>query len=103
MKFKVRNLEYRTNSAQVIVISYIRKITFEIGLHSFLTYIQLNISSSLCTRKECHNNVRIIKQLLTETTFFNVFPIDPNFDYKNKTIFAKIASVDLGLICVEAF
>ena len=49
------------NSAQEINLRHIRMITSEIGLHSFLTYIQVEQLSSLCTRKEWHNHVRIKK------------------------------------------
>ena len=66
-------------------------ITSEIGLHSFLTYmyIQLNPSSSLCTRKERHNHVIFNdKKVLTEISFFFffffflMFPNKSKFDLK---------------------
>ena len=43
----------------------LRMIMSEIGLHSFSTYIQLSLSSSLCTRKDWHCLVRIIKPWIT--------------------------------------
>ena len=60
-------------------------ISSEIGLHSFLKYIQRNLSTSLCTRNEWHNKMRIIKQIINRD-FFNVFLINPNFD---RSIFHK--------------
>ena len=39
----------------------LRMITSDIALHNFLKYIQLNLSSSLCSRKDWQNHVRIIK------------------------------------------
>ena len=67
---EVQEKKYRTNSAQEINLRHIRMITSEIGLHSFLTYIQLNLSSSLCKRKEWHNHMRIIVQSINRDNDF---------------------------------
>ena len=52
---KFLKLEHTAKSSYAL-----RMIMSEIGLHCFLTYIQLILSSSLCTRKDlamsCENN-----------------------------------------------
>ena len=73
----------------------LRMIMSEIGLHSFSTYIQLIISSALCTRKDCRENNKIMDH--QKSHLFNCFL------YKLqiliiKTIFAKTASVNLGFL-----
>ena len=70
-----KSLDYRTNSVQEINLRHIRMITSEIGLHSFLTYIQLNLSSQSSVHED---HVRIIKQSINSDNDFNVFLIYPN-------------------------
>ena len=48
----------------------LRMIMSEIGLHSFSAYIQLILSSSLCTRKDWQCLVRIIKAWITRNRIF---------------------------------
>ena len=74
-------------------------IISEIGLHSFSTYIQLIISSSLCTRKDWQCLVRIIKSWITRNRIFLiVFLQIANFDQKND--FCKNCIGGFGLFVV---
>ena len=70
----------------------LRMIRSEIGVHSFSTYIQLILSSSLCTRKDWQCLVSIIAS-------FQLFSLQiANFDHKND--FCKNCIGAFGLFVV---
>ena len=48
----------------------LRMIMSETGLHSFLTYIEFILSSSLCMKKDWQCLVRIIKSWITRNHIF---------------------------------
>ena len=79
----------------------LRMIMSVTRLHSFSTYMQLILSSSLCARKDWLCLVRIMVSWITRNRFncflykLQILIKKKKRKKKKKKIFAKIASVDL--------
>ena len=80
----------------------LRMVMSEIGLHSFSTYIQLILSSSLCTRKDWQCLVRVINYGSPEIASLFSLQI-ASFDHKNdfcKNCIGGFGLFVVTLICV---
>ena len=80
----------------------LRMILSETGLHSFSTYIQLILSSSLGMRKDWQCLVRIIKSGITRNRIFLIVSLQiANFDHKHDFciwIWAFCSHIDLCIV-----